>query len=461
MENKVANNLVELCRQLRATTSGKTNEESFNILQKLVGRNIKIRYEVTGKNTSDQVDNNDKAPEKKREQFAHLNGLNVSRVLLTTNRAKANFARELIRTCNGVVLEYPSWKVLSVPAPMFNLRFRMTDVVNNIDSYSIYEIKDGTTVTLYWYGEKWCMSSTNGFDVSDYEWMGPTPYMKALTAITKMYPDFSFDKLDRDRTYTVGFRHHEFHPLLSDSEKMWLIQSCDLNALNAENPSLDISLTTNIGIPLQTNATFSGLRGSRLFDMMCDKNNNAFMQYMSTIRTSQPEIHYGYVLRSDSTDNYVSNVMLESELLKKVRTLMYNLPKRTYAEAVPVTAINRLKYTILRAYLSCPNKYDFLNLFPQFTEQYRTYDTLFSKLSNRIISALRNRNTRNTITDSAFKNARSDMNARIDKLAFSLVKHIEDCGRINAMDPQGPNIVLDFMMDRKHLDLYYTYLFSD
>jgi hypothetical protein len=160
-------------------------------------------------------------------------------------------------------------------------------------------------------------------------------------------------------------------------------------------------------------------------------------------------------------DSYVSNVMLESEMLKKVRNLMYNLPKATYAEAVPVTATNRLKYTILRAYLSCPNKYDFLNLFPQFSEQYRTYDTLFSKLSNRIISALRNRNTRNTITDSAVKNSRNDMNVRIDKLAFSLVKHIEDCGRINAMDPQGPNIVLDFMMDKKHLDLYYTYLFLD
>jgi hypothetical protein len=96
---------------------------------------------------------------------------------LTSNRLKADFDRELTRACNGVVFEYPSWRVLSVPTPMFNPRFRATDVSENMNSYSIYKIKDGTTVTMYYYNDQWCLSSTNGFDVSGYQWMGPSTYM--------------------------------------------------------------------------------------------------------------------------------------------------------------------------------------------------------------------------------------------------------------------------------------------
>jgi len=457
--NKIAENLIDLCTQLRSVTKDMSNEDAFNTLQELVGSDIRIRYEVIGKTEVNEVS------EGVKERFSHLNGLNISRVLLTSNRLKSDFTRELVRSCNGVVLEYPSWKVLSVPAPMFNPKFRTNDIINNMESYTVYEIKDGTTVTLYWHDGKWRLSSTNGFDVSDYEWMGPSTYMQALTHVSKLYPDFSLDKLNPDFAYTVGFRHNEFHPLLSDKEKMWLIQSCNLKALNAEVPVFETSASTNIGIPLQTSAVFTGIKGRQLFKYLQDKNTSAMSKYMSTLRESQPDIHYGYVLRSDSLTGSLSansNIILESELLKQIRFLMYNLPKRRYNGAVPVTATNRLEYTILRAYLSCSTKYNFLNLFPQFNDHYRNYDVLFNKLTTRIISALRSRNARNAVIDSVRtdKPGKNNMNLRIDRLAYALVKHIEECGRINAMDQQGPNIVLDFIMDKKHLDLYYTCLFT-
>lgn len=450
-----ANNLVELQAQLIELTRGKTAEDAFNTLQDLVGEDIRVRCEIVDSNGED------KTSDGKRGRFAHLNDLKVARVLLTSNRLKSDFGRQLVRECNGVVLEYPSWNVLSVPAMMFNPRFRITDVINNMDSYSIYEIKDGTTVTLYYYNSKWCLSSTNGFDVSDYQWMGASTYIQALQSVAKLYPDFSFDKLDTKYAYTVGFRHSEFHPLLSDPAKLWLIQACNLTELNTN--SVMVPENVNIGIPAQTATVVPGTKGRALFKHMQDRNTNAMGRYLNSIRdvSSVPDIHYGYVLRSNSLTGATcanSNIILESDLLKQIRFLMYNLPKRKFSEAVPVTAANRLEYTILRAYLSCSTKYVFLNLFPQFGEQYRKYDILFTKLSNRIIAALRNRNTRESIT--ATKTPKDAMNARIDKLAFALVKHIEDCSRINAMDAQGPNIVLDFIMDRKHLDLYYTCLFA-
>jgi hypothetical protein len=452
-----ADTLIELCTLMRKLSVGKTTEEVFDTLQALVGNDIKIRYEIIRETTSEKKEKENDTSSDNKGRFTHLNGLKIARVLLTSNRLKADFSRELVRICNGVVLEYPTWNVLSVPAMMFNPRFRVADVINDMDSYSIYEIKDGTTVTLYHYNDTWCLSSTNGFDVREYQWMGPSTYIQCLNAVSKMYPDFSYEKLDKKCAYTIGFRHNEFHPLMRDHAKMWLIQSCDVSALNSATPSLNIG-NVNIGLPLQTCVTFTNLTGKQLFKHMHDRNASALDKYLNTSRAvAQPDIHYGYVLRHNR-GGANSNIILESELLRHVRFLMYNLPKRKFNEAVPVTAQNRLEYTILRAYLSFSAKYMFLNLFPQFSEKYREYDALFSKLSNKIISALRNRNAREALLTT--KSNKDQMTMRIDKLAFVLAKHIDETSRINAMDSQGANIVLDFIMDRKHLDLYYSCLFS-
>lgn len=465
------NNLAELLISLRTNTINKTTEEAFDMLQSLIGNDIRIRYEVikTSKDSSETKENYSSA---QGGRFSHLNGLTIARVLLTSTRTRSNFSRELVRTCNGVVLEYPAWKVLSVPSPMFNPSFRIADITNAISDYSIYEIKDGTTVTLYWYNDpsgtnsRWCMSSTNGFDVSNYQWMGPSTYHTALTDVAKQYPDFRVEQLDHNKSYTIGFRHNDFHPLINDPAKMWLIQTCDLSLLNGDKPELCIDVSASIGLPLQTQATLPSLTGQKLMRWIQNKNESSLNKYLASARDNNRanlDIHYGYVLRSNTLADGLranSNIILESELLKQVRFHMYNLPKRRQ-ETVSITADNRLEYTVLRAFLSCNTKYVFLNLFPQFSEHYHKYDSLFSKLANRIIAALRNRNVRDTVFNSVRGPRTKDtMALRIDRLASALVSHIEKAGRINVLDPQGPGIILDFIMDKKYLDLYYACLFA-
>jgi hypothetical protein len=85
--------------------------------------------------------------------------------------------------------------------------------------------------------------------------------------VSANYPEFSFDKLDRSRAYTIGFRHNEFHPLKNDAPKMWLIQSCDLNAINSENPQLNFEYDTDIGIPAQ-NAEEFDISGKKLLKFL-------------------------------------------------------------------------------------------------------------------------------------------------------------------------------------------------
>lgn len=454
-------NLAELVTLLRSNTSAMTTEEAFNYLQDLVGNNIRIRYEVT---ESTKVD--EKSKDKSSGRFSHLNN-NVQRVLLTSDRLHAEFHRELSRECNGVVLEYPSWKVLSIPSPMFNPKYRINDIIKHLDKYSIYEINDGTTVTLYWYGGKWCLSSTNGFDVSDYKWMGQFTYKDAIGVVAKQYPEFSFEKLSKDHCYTIGFRHNEFHPLLTDPAKMWLIQVVDLVKINAAVPALSTLQNTDIGLPLQTKAVLPNLSYSELMRWMQNRNREALNKYLNSVREGGAicDIHYGYVLRcsteslgSGSVASANCNIILESELLKQIRYNMYNLPKRKYTEAVLITSENRLEYTILRAFLNCSAKHLFITLFPQYVNYYHKYDAIFTKLSNRIVSALRNKNNR----DMVFKSykARDTLNSKIDKVAAVQINNIEKSGKVNVMDPVGVNIVMDFIMDKKYLDLYYNCLFG-
>jgi len=272
--------------------------------------------------------------------------------------------------------------------------------------------------------------------------------MEALMDVSKLYPDFSFDKLSKTMSYTIGFRHNAFHPLLADGSKMWLIQSCDLTTFTSDSISVD----TNIGIPLQTTATLPKMNKRNLLRWMQVHNEKALTNYVNSVREGArcPEIHYGYVLRNNNLGAN-ANIILESELLKQVRFHMYNLPKRNQSELL-VNADNRLEYTVLRAYLGM-HKYVFLNLFPQFTENYRKYDALFNKLSSRVVSALRNRGVRESVFNSI------KTNDNINKVAVTIIKDIEDCGRINVMDSQGPGIVSDFIMSKKYLDLYYSCLF--
>ena len=387
----LANNLTELCNSLRADPD-LTTEQQFNMLKSLLGKDINMRYEIANDDDQDAVK---LTTDTQSGRFSHLNNLNISRVLLTTIRSQTtDYSRELVRQCNGVILEFPTWKVLAVPSQAFNPNFRVADVKKNFSQYSVYEIKDGSTVTLYWYGNNltdgaWRMSSANGFDVGGYQWLGKSTYMMALQSLTGMYPDFSFDRLDKTKSYTIGFRHADFHPLATDPSKIWLIQACDLMSLKP--------VDVNIGIPLQTTVVTT-------YDAMIEKNISAMTKYM----TSEQHIHYGYVLRGNCGAS--SDIVLESELLKRIRQMVYNLPKKRIPNAAPITPDTRIEYIVLRAYLSS-QRIVFTNLFPQFKNLYKKYDDIFAKLVCKITATLQKKRTRDPETPA-------------DQLAISFAEHI-------------------------------------
>lgn len=449
--NELVKHMVEFMEQQPQATKQTTFEHLFN----LISPGIKLRYEIIH-----QESKNVETTEKKKP-FEYLDSVDVKRVILTSDRLKGDFKNLLTQQCNGVVLEYPTWNVLSVPPMMFNPKFNVKFISKNLNQYTFYKAVDGTVVTLYYYNNNWCMSSSNGYEINKFQWMGDKTYEQALRDVLNKYPDFSFDKLDKRRCYTIGFRHSDFHPLLSDPASAWFIQSTEIDNSSEHNFALSTS-DDIIGLPLQTKVV---IETQDQFYNALTQCNNALNNYMNSVRRNDGKdisalsINYGLVIRGNFTTLGASaNIFIESELMKKIRQLMYNLPKDHGRNQINHS--NRMEYTILRAYLNYTSaRYMFINLFPQFAPQYEKYSNIISKIVNRITQSYRNKTVRDAISsranglDKTKKN--NSQSVCIDKLAAAFIDHLSKNERINVFDPQSKNIIHDYIVDPKYVNIYF------
>lgn len=420
------NELSELLTVLRNSES--SIEININHLRKILGKTIKIRFEY-----------NVEVP------YNNLNlNTDVNRLLLTSDRSKSDFTRKLISQCNGIVLDCTNWNVLSMPPHMFNPKCSLTAAINTND-YKIYAIDDGTTVTMYWYDNKWCLSSTNGFDISHYKWMGDKTYIQAFNEVAAAYPNFNFDHLDKNKCYTIGFRHNDFHPLLKDTNHMWLIQSCDLTAINSDQCNIVIDYP-DIGIPIQRELKINN-KGRQLISWINHNNTNAYNNYIATSAgDNKPNIHYGYIIRSVSCH---IDIMIESSLLRHIRTLIYNIPYR-YNSLKDINAHNRIDYLVLKSYLANDINQSFIHLFPQFNQKYEEYKNIFNDIADQINYMIHKSRYRN-VSYKKYDNT-------LSKLAEILFEDVNKYTQIHSNN-NTKNIIHDFIVNKRYLELYFNTLY--
>lgn len=417
-------NLRDLISRL-PIAEGKTNEEILNAIVNIVGPEIKLRYLGDKIQTID--DSKDFIMETKKSRFSAANNYTLNRILLTSSKY-ADYRNELVRQCNGIVLEFGTWKVLALPCHRFDPNLGKID----INEFKIYEIKDGTTVTLYWYDDLWRLSTTNGIEMNTLTWIGDTPYFSAFNEAARSCPKFSLDILDHDCSYTIGFRHNDFHPLHDlTTPKIWLIKVTDLTSLEDRD--------CDIGIPWQTLVTLPEGDNVSIFRWMREKNESAMTKYLT-----QKSIHYGYVLRSDRVD-YV----LESELLKSIKSMIYNLPKNQYNANFRITSSNRIQYSALRAYLGKKSKHEFSALFPQYSKYYATFDPLISRILEKITASIRGTRRRSANPDT--------LESNLDAIADVFVKHLLSDG-VNTINKENVSVIKDFIHDTSYTSWYFTCL---
>jgi hypothetical protein len=453
MERAQFKGLPEFVSYLRTHLNNVSPAEALDQLQELIGRDVSIKYEMVAGEAKETP------PELKNNKFAHVAGQKLSRILLSTNKRYGDLSSDLMRQLNGVIFQYPGWKVLCVPAPMLNTVYSKVDLARDLSNYHIYPVIDGTVVTLYWYEPEasWRLSTTNGYDVTNFKWLSNKTYMEAINELAAAYPDFSLEKLDHGYCYTIGFRHHDFQPLLMDPQRLWFIQACNTAAMNVttvranisdlishpsqiasivknSSPVLTITTMVNIGLPVQTPMAFAAeLAADAVVNNLIMKNATSIEEFTKR-GDVKPSPHYGFVLRPKS-GAIVGDILLESALLQMIKKTLYNFPKKRFDSETQLNFINRMEYAKLRAYLSVRTKYQFLTLYPQFE--------VFNKVASIIVAIARK-------THVACGPA--------DRVAEIIAKRFSDHmdKQINVTGPDGIGMAMDFIVSLKYLEMYFT-----
>lgn len=341
------------------------------------------------------------------------NETTTSRVHLTYHRSRVGNPRH--QTYNGITLVYPGWRVLSVPPPATTTKFSVRQLQKALDEYEIYQVNDGTIVTFYWYepAGKWCMGSTNGWDISDYKWLCDLTYSEAFSAVAAK-SGFNINALNKDLCYTIGFRHHGFHPLMTDPERVWLIRAYDPKTYSVVTGVPGLEEQRPYELPKMLRVMARGLQRS-------------VDRYISTKR---PE--YGLIFRSKTGAS--PNYLLESALLTKIRNFCYHLPRE-----LGLDHTTRMKYSTLRAYMGNEHKL-FLRLFPQFSSEFLRYDTAIRETRDRIMDELRRRDP---------------VGLKTNDIGYAVYRTLSANG-FNAFSSDAGQIIHDYLLDKSNLGLFHN-----
>jgi hypothetical protein len=380
-----------------------------------------------------------------------LDGYNISfrdssddpRVLLSSNRNQSLFNLPIHHQCNGLILDTDNWKILATSNPMFNPKPNFKFVGKNFSKYTIYPVLDGTVINLYYYKDEWRMGSCHAYDIGSYYWMGTKSYHDLFNEVLAK-TTLTYDDLDKTKCYIMGFRHFNVHPFKTDSEKIWFIDSYEMSNDTPKRCFEDVVAVIEAkGIQVQRPVTIGFAELTRVCKEAYVDNQK-----------SAAKITYGFILRgrfSECGEN--SHILYESTLLKKIRKLMYNMPKPCdKIGQIAIDNVNRMNFMALRAYLDYNSRATFIKLFPQFAPLFIEYKSFIERLANRILQCYRNKFTQKNVMTPKVEPKKE--HAIIDRLAQTFVSQMKGKERLDPYDNVTREVIIDNITNVNYIALY-------
>jgi hypothetical protein len=304
------------------------------------------------------------------------NAAESSRVALTApmfNRSPlANYCDRMIIHVGAS--EESRMKIISVmpPAPERVTTRNAQHVRQSIINSEIIPIDEGTSIGLYWFDSQWIIRSANGYNVGDLSWNDSITFRQALADVMAKYPEFTLERLDKNKCYTIGFHHPAYHPFLEGKAegevRAWFVEAVDLTKLNVQYGLFAGAITYDdaIGLPLQkaiSIADYDACMEASGISMFMDSGN----------------VYYGLLIRApDRTYIY------HSDLFTFISKTWYDAKKNNLIKR---EGYDRTKYIVLEAVLqgeaiqAC-----FTKLFPQLAEQVERADTFLDYLASAMDS---------------------------------------------------------------------------
>ena len=323
--------------------------------------------------------------------------------MIFSNKHHANkFSNVLSREANGLVLDMKTWQPLVYPIPTM-IHIVNKAIVNKhlaTGKYRIFHAEDGTRVNLYYWQNKWIISTNKNFEMNNVKWNGTKTYQELLTeCLDKVYKpltnqedkqakqdnkqdseqnpeetkvtswDSFIPTLDTNCCYTFGFKHPIIHPFYGGDQPkydMWFIRSVKLDNLAVSE-------------------TFDSLRKQKLLEEPINDISTLFKRAKSAMDNwmVKREVNYGYILQSDSDLAEYSNIFVESTLMKTIRKLQY---ENTLINTCHENKYNKEHFLALNAYMDPEISAMYIVLFSQYKPIYDKLDILFNQITSLLVT---------------------------------------------------------------------------
>jgi len=412
---------------------------------------------------------------------------NSNRVMFIANRFKSNFNNPMSFECNGLIGDYNkinnSWKLLVIPTELFNSqKLIKSEIINyyNQNNYKLCKVYDGTIINIYYYKGCWKISTNKAYDANNLIYIENKTYLDVFNELLNNYPNFNISKLDINKCYTLCLKYHKYHPFIENYKenpnKIIFIQSIDMNEFN-NNKKIKINENEDLGFEITEKLDINNYNNLQNLYLMLNNEINRFKKE-SKLENYKPI--FGFILRSNNfsvTTNY-SNILLESNLLSKIRNFIYNhnFTKKLHfyniLEAQNNIIINKNYYNMLnlislRVFLLKKDVNLFVTLFPQLKETMKVYENFMKFLTKYIIKNY-NIFMKSIINiDKIFKNKilldtiqiPVDININYQKLNKLVIIILVDLKekKINLNVSENYDILYDYLNNLIYIDYYYSY----
>lgn len=352
------------------------------------------------------------------------------------NQLSSTYAQE----CNGLILSMDDWHPLMVPPR--SLKFNINNDVSNTflhqGLYHIYKVSDGTCFNMYYYQDRWVISTAKGYDMNTVSWdaNGPT-YQELITECLSKYNltwDTFTSVLNKQRCYSFGFKHPNFHRFYEKEGlpiyRVWFIQSVDLD------PQSNQYLWSNDTSPIECippqEAYLSQVSNLKDLYKQC---GDALDNYLNN-----GTVLYGFILRSVNFEitKFDSDLFIESSLMREIR--------KTWYENKMIDECHRFKWNkehaiILNAYLS-DNLYEiFSQLFPQYKAKFVECSELVKRVVIECIRQINSETVQDNLTN-------------LQKTAMKLLTWFKNNVNFDIRfktDEQKMRILTEFITHKNHL----------
>lgn len=335
------------------------------------------------------------------------------RIILYPGHRGANVVGPINNECNGLVIYHGNFdskneekkydveiKLLSVPMPYLR-NIQQVNIKSMVNAWTndtkIYECVNGTNITLYYFIDKWVISTTKGVEMNNVSWRDKT-YQEMIDECLQYVG--GWDKftslLDPTCCYTAVFRHDDMHVFKSVSKNPK--PSDDFHLINitrladgeelSKYPDTILELSEKTGVLFSSSLKYEEIPPEKILDELNNDCNYAVEEFKVTGVAT-----HGYVIRGLKS----GDVLLESSL-KKMINMLYS--DQYYTRQIYKTSYNRHNFVLLVNYLSV-NRSAFLLIFPHYSEEYKRFDCATQELISNLKTLYqfaRQKNKNNTKT---------------------------------------------------------------